>query len=825
MKNKNFSIFLILFFVSIFYLPNTFAQNPTRWNLPEGAIVRFGKGPATGTITFLPDGTQFAIGWKTGIWIYDAETYKESTLFTMETAEIRAFAFSPDGKTLAGSGGGETRLWDLATGQHKKTLDHGASDITFSSDGRTLAIGVGLWDAATGQNLKWLLKRGGNWSGGRGFTFSPDDQTFASTQNNNVFLWDISTGDVLESGQHEDSVNSIVFSPEGRMIASGSSDNTIRLWDAATGQIKNILTDHRDSVYSVSFTPDSSTLFSGSADKTIRVWDVASGLQKQVLTEHEASIYSVAFSPDGSTLMSGSDDNAIYFWDVGTGQRLETLKEHVEAVNAIAFSPDNAVIATGRGRDILLWDIATGLQMQTLTGHTEGINGIVFSPDGRTLASGSNDGTVRVWNVATGQIKEILAERRGGIQKVAFAPDGSTLAGATLGETYLWDVTTGVRKQTLTGVGGITIAFSPDGGMLASGSSDTTIRLWDVTKGIEKQTFTGHGGQVNSVAFSPDGSVLVSGSDDTTIRLWNVATGQHLKTLVGHTNRISGVLFSPDGRGLASGSLDKTIRLWDVLMGEHLKTLTGHTNHITSIVFSPDGRMLASGSQDGIVFLWSITPLSVAVEPATRPTQAEVDVNADGIVNIQDLVLVSANFGKTGENVADVNGDGVVNIEDLVRVTGALVNDAAAPAVWRHDLEIALTRAKVHRWLQEARQINLTDPVFQRGVVVLERLLTMLTPKEITLLPNYPNPFNPETWIPYQLAEPANVTVSIYAADGKLVRTLGLGNQPMGIYKPRNKAAYWDGKNELGESVASGVYFYTLSAGEFTATRKMLIRK
>ena len=204
------------------------------------------------------------------------------------------------------------------------------------------------------------------------------------------------------------------------------------------------------------------------------------------------------------------------------------------------------------------------------------------------------------------------------------------------------------------------------------------------------------------------------------------------------------------------------------------------------------------------------------------------DANGDGRVNILDLTFIAARFGeRDAGNPADLNGDGVVNIADLVLVAGALGGGAAgAPAV-EVPLSHAPTAATVQQWLAQAQamQPNGTDAKYQRGILFLHYLLAVLTPKDTALLPNYPNPFNPETWIPYQLSVPAEVSVSIYAADGQLVRRLDFGYQPAGIYHIRGRAAYWDGRNAAGEAVASGVYFYTFTAGDFTATRKMLVVK
>ena len=216
--------------------------------------------------------------------------------------------------------------------------------------------------------------------------------------------------------------------------------------------------------------------------------------------------------------------------------------------------------------------------------------------------------------------------------------------------------------------------------------------------------------------------------------------------------------------------------------------------------------------------------VAVSVTVTAPPVVAE-DVNKDGVVDIQDLVSVAEQYGQTGTNSADVNGDGIVNIDDLILVAAVLDADAAAAPSLHSDALERLTVGEVQLWLSQARQQDLTDPSMQRGVLFLEQLLASMVPKETALLANYPNPFNPETWIPYQLSKPADVTLTIYAVNGHIVRQLALGHQPAGMYQPRSRAAYWDGRNAFGEKVASGLYFYTLTAGDFSATRKMLILK
>ena len=222
---------------------------------------------------------------------------------------------------------------------------------------------------------------------------------------------------------------------------------------------------------------------------------------------------------------------------------------------------------------------------------------------------------------------------------------------------------------------------------------------------------------------------------------------------------------------------------------------------------------------------WEATTQSGEVTIPPEPENAILgDINRDGVVNIQDLVIVSTRFGQKGENIADINGDHLVDIVDLVLVASAVNAAAAAPALNPQALALLTTR-DVQGWLSQAQQLTLTDPVHLRGIAILKQFLKALTPKQTLLLPNYPNPFNPETWIPYYLSNGVDVHISIYNTKGVLVRRLDLGHQMAGYYTDRTKAAYWDGRNAFGERVASGVYIYHLSAGDYSATRKMLILK
>ncbi len=287
------------------------------------------------------------------------------------------------------------------------------------------------------------------------------------------------------------------------------------------------LIGHTNSVLSVAFSPDSRIVASGSSDNTIKLWDVASGSALHPLIGHNGPVFGVAFTWKGRMLASASGDGTVKVWDVGAGRALLTLSGHTDRVYAVAYSPDGRMLASAsKDHTVKLWEVAAGREVRTLAGHAGPATAVMFSPDGQILASGGEDGSVKLWDVAPGRELRSLVGHSGLVHAVSFSPDGLMLASAGADQTVrFWDVRDGRALKTLTGHTGTVegVAFSPDGRVIASGSEDTTIRLWDVSSGRELSRLSGNTGWVVALAYSRNGQFLAAGGVDKTIRIWGIA--------------------------------------------------------------------------------------------------------------------------------------------------------------------------------------------------------------------------------------------------------------------------------------------------------------
>ena len=441
-------------------------------------------------------------------------------------------------------------------------------------------------------------------------TWSPDGRILATgSYDNTVRLWD-KHGMLINTMKHNSDVKTIAFSPDCTMLASGNgsgdfedSDNTIRLWDNR-GKLIKTLVGHKNDVNTVAFSPDGNELASGSTDNTVRLWDVKGNLIK-VMVEHTGGVEALAFNPDGHTLASASRDTTVRLWD-RKGNLIKTLEGHTGSVWTLAFSPDGITMASGSDdKTVRLWD-RKGNLIKSLEGHSKGVQTLAFSPDGTTLASGSWDGTVRLWDRKGNLIKNIKSDMSA-VKALAFSPDGGTLASGSYDDNplHLWDKQGNLLKRLMGPMEMenetvYTLAFSPDGSILASGSEDRVIRLWD-REGNLINTMTGRTRYIHNLNLSPDGSMLSVESTGDKIHFWDTK-GQPIKTMEMDN---CGYTFSPDGAILVYGSDENTIRFRDK-EGNLIQTLEGHAKRVTTVAFSPDGRTLASGSEDKTIRLWDI---------------------------------------------------------------------------------------------------------------------------------------------------------------------------------------------------------------------------
>jgi WD40 repeat protein len=586
-------------------------------------------------------------------WDAEKRVKTSSVKAPPDLVDVSVVATSPNGKALVLRGKGKFFLW----------LPDSSSPVQTLSEGLT--------NQAT-------------------FAFSPDSKTLAILGDNNISLHNVIDNSVrvLVTGNKSDPFYYIapVFSPDGKTLAAIELNTpNVFLWNLATGQRRQLKTPEevlQDSMKSIAFSPDSKLLISGGERGTIVLWNLESGHSISSDLPVSSNVSSLVFNPmftpkskgnisyndfiSHNDFASGDEQGNIITWQIiynnlkatskAEGIYLMPLKlaTYADKISTLAFSPDGNTLASGSSdSSVILWSVMSDRSdwfSQLLTGHDGPINSITISSDGKTLASGDSNGNIILWDLdqrrfrkkLTGEQEGISDEQRRDVYCLAFSPDGKTLVSGSDNEKItLWDVANNQQLKSFQAHSNFTrsVAFSPDGQTLASSGGDKKICLWNVTTGERIKEMPNPLGDILSIAFSPDGKTLATGGEDAKVRLWNIASGQEIDSHAEHSERIESVVFSPDGKTLASGSDDETIVLWDISASPTVKRrLTGHTDIVSSLVYSKSGDILASGSWDGTVIVWNtgtrqqayqLTGLTITADKRKRRTEPAINVERD----------------------------------------------------------------------------------------------------------------------------------------------------------------------------------------------------
>ncbi len=545
---------------------------------------------------------------------------------------------------------------------------------------------------------------------------SPDGRRMAAAVARNLEIENIDgSGEPMVFRGHEHSIDTIAWSHDGRRIASGARDNTVRVWNADGSGIPVVLTGPKKRVFSVDWSPDDQYIIAASSDGSVRIWksdgsnepvvvgpgtemkanfvawspdgqriaigsslgtlslwDATGKTQQIVLQGLGAGIYWLAWSPDGNRIATGSVDNTARIWNAsGIGEPL-VLQGHQASVMCVKWSPDGQYLATGSSdKTIRLWKVGGSEAAVVLRGHEGSVMNIDWSSDGRRIISGSIDHEVRVWNTAHLTNHSVLVGHSAPVHYASFSPDTRRLASASADKTVrIWDLNKKNPMRILQGHEDsvLSVGFRHDGQRIASTSDDMTVRVWPIEEAAEPTVLRGHEAAVWDAIFTPDGRQIISTSDDATVRIWDIDEPRPPMILRGHERKAAGVALSPDGQTIASGSLDKTLRLWSSADGKPLRTFQGHGDGIWSVSWSPDGRRIISAGDDAAIRIWNAdgmgAPLLLTGHrtfSSVHPQQAYatdgrrfVSASRDGSVRIW-------NADGTGESITLYSGDVGVN--------------------------------------------------------------------------------------------------------------------------------------------------------------------
>jgi WD40 repeat protein/serine/threonine protein kinase len=413
--------------------------------------------------------------------------------------------------------------------------------------------------------------------------------------------------------QNDSGVACVAISPDGKQIVSGDQNASVKLWDAATGQLLRVLKGHTNPVRGVAFSRDGGRIATGDGapgrPTEVKVWDAATDLEVVNMKGLKDEVNSVAFSPDGKRLVTGGGNRngtagQAQVWDAVTGQELLSFKGYNSPVTCVAYSPDGQQIVTSDWQPTArVWNAGTGEELFALKGHKNRVLSAAYSPDGKHVVTGSDDLTAKVWNAATGEQLLDLRGHTAPISCVAYSPDGKRIvAGSWNGTVKVWDAETGQEVLVLKGHAGEVsrVTFTPDGKRLVTSSWDRTVKIWDAERGQKNLVLTGHVGLVRRAAFSPDSKRIV-----TARGVWDAATGEHILALAGAAGPVA---YRFDGNRIVTGSYDNTAKVWDAATGQSILTLSGHAGQVLSAAFSPDGKRIATAAQHanepGAVRVW-----------------------------------------------------------------------------------------------------------------------------------------------------------------------------------------------------------------------------